>query len=194
MKSFQIDCGSCRTRLAIPLSEAGIQTQCPSCNSQTQIEVFPALLQEAAAGKRGEALLMDDQSSCFYHPANKAALLCENCGRFLCSLCDIEWDGRHLCSSCIDSGVQKGKLESLQSQSTYWDNIALALAVIPMLIFYLTLITAPVTLYFAIRHWNTPMSALPRSKLRLIVPILLAGLQVTGWGVGAVLILGKILS
>ena len=166
---------------------------CSGCGAYIQFDVFPALLKGTARGQRAEGIILDDESSCFFHPTKKAAVACEGCGRFLCSLCDIEFDGRHLCPACIESGEKKGKMEKLQNRVVRYDSISLAVAIIPMLIFYITLITAPVALYLAIRHWNDPMGILPRTRVRFVLAIIIAGLQVTGWGIGAVVLFERLL-
>jgi len=65
-----------------------------------------------------------------------------------------------------------------------YDSLALSLALVPMLIFYLTFITAPAALFIALRYWNAPRSIVHRSKIRLIFAIIIASLQIIGWGVG----------
>ena len=62
--------------------------------------------------------------------------------------------------------------------------MALALAIYPLIIFYFTIITAPAALFIALRHWNSPSSLIPRTKIRLVVAIVFALLEIAGWGVG----------
>ena len=78
----------------------------------------------------------------------------------------------------------KGKIKSLENHRTLYDSIALSLAIYPLLIFYFTIITAPMTLYVAIRYWNAPRSIVHRTKIRYIFAIIIATLQIVGWGVG----------
>ncbi len=67
---------------------------CRHCGRFIQAEVFPALIRPPEVHS-GEVLL-EKEASCFFHDNKKAALSCGICGRFICSLCDIEFDGRHL--------------------------------------------------------------------------------------------------
>jgi len=62
--------------------------------------------------------------------------------------------------------------------------MALALAAYPLLIFYFTIITAPAALFVAIRHWNSPSSIIPRTKIRFVLAIITALMELAGWGVG----------
>lgn len=157
---------------------------CPGCGQQLQVEVFPALFQRFAPGRKGEAIIEEGESSCFYHPQKKAVLPCDSCGRFLCALCDCELDGQHICPACLETGKKKGKIQSLQNHRVLYDSAALGLAVMPVVIavfVYFTFITAPVALFIGIRHWNTPSSIVRRTKARYIAAIAIASLQIAGW-------------
>jgi hypothetical protein len=154
---------------------------CPACNASVMVDIFPALFRPASSGPAAEALVTESDASCFYHEHKKAVRPCEGCGRFVCALCDCELHGQHFCPQCIESGRTKGKIKSLDSQRTRYDSIALALAIYPLLIFYLTIITAPMTLFVAIRYWKSPPGILRRSKFRFVLAIILALLQIFGW-------------
>jgi ribosomal protein S27E len=182
MTSFHLDCGKCRKKVSIPLAESSLAANCPECGARIEVEAFPALLKKTAPGQAGEVVVVDDQSSCFFHPAKKAAVTCEGCGRFLCSLCDIEMNGQHLCSTCIERGAAKGKLEHLQTERVRYDDITLFLSIVPLLVFWVTIITAPAALYMTLRYWKKPGSLLHRSRWRFIIASIFALLQVGGWG------------
>ena len=154
---------------------------CPACSVPLMGEIFPALFRKTSAGQSGEAIMLEGESSCFYHPQKKAVLPCDGCGRFLCALCDCPLHGKHFCPGCLEAGRTKGKIKSLENQRTLYDSIALALAIYPLLIFYFTLITAPMTLFIAIRYWNAPQSILRRTKIRFIAAIVIALLEIAGW-------------
>jgi len=161
-----------------------VHSQCAVCGHEFWIEAFPALLKEVATGQSGERLLVDDESSCFYHPAKKAAIVCDACGRFLCALCDIEMNGEHLCPTCFEKGVKKEHKDRFAKEHVYYDDIAVSVAILPLLIFYFTIFTAPIALYIALQHWNTPLSAVPRRRWRFVVAIVFSGLEIAGWATG----------
>jgi hypothetical protein len=173
------------TRCKMPLPEfvvnRGEFVPCPECAALLRVEVFPALFRAQVQGQEAEALLDEAESSCFYHPAKRAVVPCEACGRFLCALCDVELRGQHLCPSCLEIGKSKGKLKTLQNNRVLYDNAALALALLPILIFWTTLITAPVALFVALRYWKAPSSLLPRTKIRFIFAIVIAIVQMLVW-------------
>src|SRR5437870_5146419 len=184
MISSLLFCPKCKTPLTESVLNRQQLTPCPACAVPLRVEVFPALFRRTAAGRDGEAVLIADEATCFYHPQKKAVLPCEGCGRFLCALCDCELHGQHFCPVCLEVGRKKGKIKSLENQRTLYDSIALSLAILPMLIFYITFITAPAALFIAIRYWNAPRSLVHRSRIRLVLAILIAGLQIVGWVAG----------
>jgi uncharacterized paraquat-inducible protein A len=155
--------------------------QCPRCRLQLWHIAFPSFFQASQGTGKGE-LLLEQESSCFYHPEKKAVIICSSCGVFLCALCDIELNNEHLCSRCIQQGKKKGKLKNLEQERTLWDDVALALSLIPLLVWPFTVITAPITLYLIVKHWRSPASILGRTKFRFLLAGFIAFAQMTGWG------------
>lgn len=184
MSSLFLLCPQCKAPLTESVFNRVELIPCPACAAPLQVEIFPALFRRAASGRDGEALMVDGESSCFYHPQKKAVLPCQGCGRFLCALCDCELHGQHFCPACLEVGRKKGKIKSLENERTLYDSIALSLAVLPLIIFYFTVITAPMALYIAIRYWNAPRSIVHRTKIRYVFAIFFAALQILGWGLG----------
>jgi hypothetical protein len=164
---------------------------CPSCGSVGRVEVYPAYFRGLQPGALAENVLNEGEAACFYHPQKKALVPCDACGRFLCAVCDCELNGQHLCPVCLDTGQKKGRLKTLQNHRTLYDDLALALAVFPLLIFYFTIVTAPVALYVSLRYWHAAGSILPRTKIRFLIAIVLASLEILGWVVGLIYLLTR---
>ena len=175
-------CTKCGTSLGADFLNIEEFRECPSCSSKLRVELFPAYFREAQKGSAGEALLADTEASCFYHPQKRAAVVCSECGRFLCLLCDLELEGKHFCAGCLETAKEKNKIASIQNKRTLYDSMALHLSIFPLLLFYFTIITAPMAMYFAIKHWRTPSSLVRKpSQWRMVVAIILSGLQLLGW-------------
>ena len=190
MSSARPRCPECRT----PVRETEINqlrlSICSGCDSLLQTELFPAYFKRFGPAQGAEDVLLEGESTCFYHPAKKAVLPCHGCGRFLCSLCDCDLNGEHFCPACLEAGRAKRKIKNIERQRTRYDNIALSLVFFPMLLFYVTFITAPIVIVLAIRHWNSPPSVMNRTKVRLVVAITLAALQIVGWCVLIIFLVG----
>jgi hypothetical protein len=91
--------------------------------------------------------------------------------------------GQHVCPSCFETGQKKRKIEALENHRVLYDDIALALSIIPIIFIWPTIATAPASIYLSIRYWKSPTSIIPRTKIRFIIAILLSLVQITGWGV-----------
>jgi hypothetical protein len=175
--STLIQCPKCRATLMEDVFNLPDLVPCPTCATPLQVEVFPALFRKIAPGQKAEAVLVEGESSCFYHPQKKAVQPCEGCGRFLCALCDCELAGQHFCPTCLDVGKSKGKIQSLHNHRTRHESIALSLAILSVLLFF-TIIIPPIlaliSLFIAIRYWKGPQSAVGSHRARMILAILVA--------------------
>ena len=175
-------CSGCGTPVPL-LPSAGLKTiRCGTCDAELLLEIFPAFFRGRGPSSSGEALGADGESSCFYHERKKAVAVCEECGRFLCSLCEVGISGRILCPGCIERGREEESLEVLVTRRTLYDGMALSLSVLPLLLFFVTLITAPLSIFIAVRFWKKPGSILPRTKIRFVLAIMFSLLQLAGWG------------
>lgn len=151
--------------------------------------LFPRLVQPVPASEAA-GLGSEGEAGCFNHPDKRAEGVCDLCGRFICSLCEIDIEGRKACPNCLEGGRKKHKFKDLERERTRWDVLAFNLALLGLLIFYLSMLIAPVTLYVSLRHWNTPLSVLSASRWRFVAAIALATLQLAGWGVALAVMLG----
>ena len=75
----------------------------------------------------------------------------------------------------------KHKIKNLENHRTLYDSIALSLAILPIFIFWFTIVTAPLVIFLVIKYWRAPTSLVGRTKIRFVVAFLIAGLQIAGW-------------
>lgn len=189
-------CDKCKTLLPGAAVNHLEPVACPGCFAPLRAQVFPAFFRTQTAGAAAENVLSDEDASCFYHPAKKAVVPCERCGRFLCALCDIEpVPGQHVCPGCLNAAPAKPGQKAAgptalaaaalpPQRRVLHDQVALLLTLLPVTLFglYFSIITAPVALFLVVRYWNEPRtSVLPRTRARLIVAGILALLQIGGW-------------
>ncbi len=183
MTSQAIVCGACSWPLPEELWSGEEGKTCPNCHAPVFVKIFPALIQ-SKTGIFPQRLGEETEASCFYHPQNRAATPCDECGRFLCNLCTLEISGAKLCPVCFDANVRGRKLQHLETSRTMHDSIALTLATAPAVMIWPVVITAPLTFFWIFRHWNSPASILPRTRWRFYLAGVFAlteiGLIVTG--------------
>lgn len=178
-----IACPQCRTILPELFVNSGALQPCPQCSAQVRIDVFNAFNQPVGQAQTGESIQVHGQAECFYHPGKKAVVPCAACGRLLCSLCEVPFDGRSLCMNCLQVGRNRHRIENLENSRLLYDSLALGLALWPLMFFFVTVITAPVAIYVTLRYWKAPGSLLPRTRYRFIVAGLVATVQVAGWAI-----------
>lgn len=189
MSADVLACGRCGRSLFENTNPLGGSGRCPGCGVFFRVEVFPALFHGRELPRTGEALMTETESSCFYHPDKRAATPCDCCGRFLCALCDIELDGRHLCAGCVSAERAKGRIERLENQRVLYDVIALDAALIPLaltpcfwwLLPLLSPVGACVALYVALRYRKAPGRIPPRRRWRTGLAVSLAVVQLIAW-------------
>jgi len=174
LSALTLSCGGCSWPLPPESWNRETPGTCPGCGWSVQALVFPAS-RGPRAGDVPQALEAESEASCFFHPANRAAVPCDSCGRFLCHLCDLEIHGRHLCPGCFEKGVATQKIETVETRRTMYDSLALMYATLPFFAFFWgSLVGAPVAIYTILRRWNAPSSVVPRTRVRFYIAAVLA--------------------
>lgn len=173
-------CPSCkRTFAALEWIDAA-NCRCRSCLAEFNFVAFPALTQKTEVAKP-QAVTLAEESTCFFHGENQAEKVCDDCGRFLCAVCAIPMSGRTICPTCISSTNSTAQIA--RSERTIYGGAALALAVFPILVWPVTLLTAPAAIALVIYGWNKPTSLVQPRRWSGIVAVVLGALQVVGWGI-----------
>jgi hypothetical protein len=182
MNGSAVLCSNCFTPLPPSTCNTGHLSPCVACNAQIQAEVFPANFRALAAGRTGDRIVVEGESSCFYHESKKAVVPCAACGRFLCAVCDVELDGQHLCPPCLETGRVRGTLQQLETKRFLYDNSALLIAIAPILLLYLlTFVTAPIAIFLAVLSFFKPNSIVGHSRVKAIAAIFIGLLQLAVW-------------
>ena len=157
------------------------EVHCYGCGSRLELRTYPALRRAEPAGSKGELLDDESEAACFKHSNKKAIAHCSKCGRFLCALCEVELGDETVCFDCFAEGAREGAGE-LERKAVVWDSVALSLAIIPILLWFVTVVTAPLTLFIVARYWKNPGGLVPRTRIRFIAAGGIALLQLAGWG------------
>jgi hypothetical protein len=183
MSAVTFACPKCQSALNVEPGIEEISASCPNCTAELYGYFFPAFFRPASTGRLASALADHTEASCFYHPLKQAVRVCDGCGRLVCALCDIELGAEHLCPNCISAGRKKGKITTLEDSRTRYDSIALTLAIIGIIPFFMgfSIFLAPAALYLSIRYWNSPGSIFGASRTRFVIAIVLAILELLFW-------------
>jgi hypothetical protein len=176
VKALPLYCGNCATLLRVPIGGPETAAACPSCGAPIEARVFPAAFHQEQ-GRPAEPVVAEGEAGCFYHSDKRAQTHCASCGRFLCALCDVEFEGQHRCPLCIEAGIKQGAMPHLRNSITPYDSLALAVAVLPpatIIGIYFLIFTAPAALILAIYGWNKPPGMLTWRRGRLVLAMLIA--------------------
>lgn len=181
--AHEIRCARCGTRTDPGLAAQG-PVGCITCGDTIVSRVFPAMWRGLAVS-RPEQIVAGDDASCFNHPDNRAAAACQRCGRFICSLCAIPLSGQTLCPSCVEAHTRDetppASAPIIAPRRLLYGQIALSIALLPLLIWPATLVTAPAALFTAIRFWRRPLSLRGGTHAPHLFAIFFALLQIAGW-------------
>ena len=175
-------CPKCQATQPLELLASGVPFACPRCGSGMRVSVFPAIHRDIAPGVAAEKAVLDSEATCFFHADKKAGAVCDDCGRFLCTLCDVPIGSRHLCPKCVEAGREKKTLATLETYRTSYPSLAMTFAVLPLIVWPFTVITAPLTIFLVIYGWRKPPSLTGgRRRGAMIFALLFALVQCAGW-------------
>ena len=68
----------------------------------------------------------------------------------------------------------------METHRVMYDTLALAAALFPAILFWPVILGAPAALYIVVRRWNTPLSVLPRTKIRYVLAAAIALAEIAG--------------
>lgn len=174
--SFAPPCPKCKTPLTgIGEADSGV---CGACATVLQVLLFPAHRRAKPVARAARSV--DGDATCFFHAKNQAVSVCEGCGRYVCVVCEVSAeDGRKLCPPCVSAGRKKTAVKA--DEVVTYDSMATTLALVPLLMWPFTVVTAPAALFLAIYGWRKPRSLVRPGSGRFIAAIVISSLQICGW-------------
>lgn len=178
MVATKLSCPKCRRTVPEAYWQGVDLVRCPACESEFEQLRFPAM----AAARRVERAVRsgEGEANCYFHALNRAEVACDGCGRYVCAVCRVGIAEKNFCPSCLEARTDRRKLP--ENHRVLYGHIALLLALVPMLVWPMTLITAPAAAGVAIYGWNRPGGLLSRGgRVRLIFALIIATVQIGGW-------------
>ncbi len=180
-----LTCPACGAALGSYGLDAVQEAACPGCHVHMRGQVFPAWSKPVSNVPRFERA-MEGEAVCFFHPANRAVLPCETCGRFLCTVCDLQVGSRHLCPVCLSKGLGKEKLQEIVPRRSLWRRAAFILGLVPLvlsiMLWPVLFVSGGTAVIVALIGWKRPGS-LVRGPQRwaAVLGIVLGLLQLGVW-------------
>lgn len=158
---------------------SGDDAVCPFCGAQSAVRVFPAVFHKRL--EPASAVAETGDATCFDHASRRAIAHCSQCGRFVCQLCSIDFQSTIWCPHCFAAGFAGKHSVELEQGRTLYDSIAVTLALVPLLLWPFTILTAPAAVFVAFVFWRRPISLVHRNRWRMVAAIVLGLLQIAGW-------------
>jgi hypothetical protein len=175
-----VPCARCDAPLPLwELASAG-ETACTNCGEPNTVRVFPALFATPSAPATPESAL-DGEAACFDHPSKKAVAACQQCGRFVCALCSVEFDGQVWCPTCVTAGRGQSKAVYLEPSRVLYDSIALTVPLATLIVWPLTVFAGPGAIVFSAMRWKRPLSLVRKHRWRFVAAILIGAAETLGW-------------
>jgi uncharacterized RDD family membrane protein YckC len=172
-------CPECHGALPASAWNLHYPVNCPNCGTVFTAIAFPAQVRAPQAAVP-ELASDGGEATCYFHTPNKAFAACDECGRFVCTLCHVNISGRSWCPSCIALHRQRGKLAYLDNRRMMYDSLALLLAIVTfflLAVWPFAIVTLAATLFVVFFYWRKVASLVPRTKSRFIVAGVLAGIE-----------------
>src|SRR4051794_9668325 len=173
-----IPCARCE----MPLSKWEFQTDtahCTLCGANNSVRAFPAILANTAAARPESA--MEGEAACFDHPGKRAVAACSQCGRYVCSLCSVDFGAEVWCPSCVTARAGRAQAANLETSRTLYDSIALTLPLASLIMWPFTIVAAPAALVISIAKWKAPRSLVRRNRWRLVAAMMISSIEIVAW-------------
>ena len=151
---------------------------CGSCATALNYVLFPARRRPRPVARAVRSV--EGDATCYFHGQNQAAAVCDDCGRYLCVVCEVPGeDAQRLCPPCVSA--RRKKIAQRADEVVTYDTIARGLAILPMLLWPFTLLTAPAVIGVVIYGWKKPRSLVRPGRGVLVTALVIALLQMAGW-------------
>jgi hypothetical protein len=174
-----VPCARCAVLLPSAELERAGEATCTACGSENQVRLFPAAFADVVPAKPAEAV--EGHAACFDHPSKSAVASCAVCGRFVCGLCAVETAGGVWCPSCTARAHDGSGTRSEVRACILYDSWALLIPLVTLILWPLTLLSAPVVLALAILRWRRPISLVRRNRWRFATGLALALIEGGLW-------------
>ncbi|MGA1844249.1 MAG: hypothetical protein ACMUIS_06770 [bacterium] len=179
-----ITCPRCSSPLSPQIFAAPSDASCPHCGLVMTGRLYPRFFKTKDMQETAADVTAGSESSCYYHPEKLAVSLCSECGRFLCSLCELDIQNRIVCPTCLEKLDQEKRVSTFTNEVTFRDAIALNVAVVLTFFWPIYFVTAPFTLFYIWRHFKEPKQyIIPRKRWRFYLAGLIAGAQLAVWAI-----------
>jgi len=155
---------------------------CRFCRTAATVEVFPAYGRGFQPGRAGVAV-GGEEAACYFHAEKRAEAACDQCGRYVCALCEIHVGGRHFCPQCFGGDANRPAASSVTERSRAMPGrLGFWVAFGSFLLGPLAMIGGPMAVYWGIQGFRVPGSLTgKRNRVLAGLAVLLGLAETTLW-------------
>jgi len=175
----ELSCPKCQHRFGdLDWHEDGAGS-CRNCRTDFRAYRLPALTRGRDIA-RPKLVAVPEDSTCFFHVQNQAEKICDGCGRFVCAVCAIPNGHEFHCPSCLSHRINR--TDAGVTERTIFPSIALTLALFPLLLYPLTILTAPISIGMVFMGWSRPGSLLRGpQRWKLVLAGIVSTIEIAAW-------------
>jgi len=180
-------CPRCRVTLPSDAIRSGVIT-CPHCHDIFEATAFtPPQRAEAANVVEVMAVGPEGANACANHARNAATAVCQRCGLFICSLCDMNVGTGSYCPSCFERVRTEGMLQPAARRYRDYAMMARTSAIVGVLFgfMFLGLPFGAATVYYGLKARKQRISE-GRSTAGMVFAIVVGALEMLA-GIGTLL-------
>lgn len=177
-----IDCQSCGYFIPLNKYVGKDAVNCPSCKKAIQIFIFPELFRPIVKGNSAESAIEGLDSSCFAHSDKKAKTICDECGSYICDLCEMPKEDKSICVKCFNKEVKVEEKSPFDRVYRRYSSIASQLLIFSVLIWFVSILAAPIALFISLRFRNAEEGFFKgKRKKQKITYAVIASMILTCW-------------
>ncbi len=170
-----ITCPHCRQDLSLGVGGSSGELECSRCKSHLSFVIFSGYPRSVPLGRLAEPLTgSENEASCYNHVTRKAISGCENCGRLICSVCDLEVGGKHFCPTCATSQQVVAKCDPLIHRQFCPEKAVFILGFLSLYPFCGAILFSPPALYIANQNYSKRTSLDGGGRIWMISGIFLS--------------------
>ena len=181
----RLRCGKCSSLFQSRLLGPNEKAICEGCASAQEFYVFPAFARKPAPCGVTDVVPGEGDEHCYYLEDRKAVATCGDCGRPVSAFMKVAIGSEVSCLTCLETKREDKDDPRVETRRIACDNRALMIAALPVvtvIAFPVSLLTAPLALFFVLRDRSAgTLSILSKSHWKFGLATALAVLQIGFW-------------
>jgi hypothetical protein len=171
--AFNFLCPICQTGVFTPGTSPVSEVVCTKCGTELSVTIFDNVGRPLPVGEGARTISDSSEASCYNHFTKMAVCGCDNCGKLMCTVCNIDVENKHFCPDCVLNPVVARTFpqlvnERLCEEKSVW--LTAWLGAYPLFV----CLSIPLTIGLSIVFWSRPGSLIGNSRSWMLGGVLLS--------------------